>query len=38
VTKAEVKTADRLISFMEHIAHPTGPDPLADIAAKPGVN
>jgi simple sugar transport system ATP-binding protein len=37
-TKEEVQTADRLIAFMEHIAHPTGPDPLADLAAKSGVN
>jgi simple sugar transport system ATP-binding protein len=30
-TKAEVRTAERLIAFMEHVAHPSGPDPLADI-------
>ena len=36
VTKKQVRTADRLIAFMEHIAHPTGPDPLADIAAQTG--
>ena len=27
-TKAEVGTADRLIAFMEHVAHPVGPNPL----------
>jgi simple sugar transport system ATP-binding protein len=31
-SKAEIRSADRLIAFMEHIAHPAGPDPLTDIA------
>ena len=36
ITKPEVRTADRLIAFMEHIAHPTGPNPLADVVAQSG--
>ena len=34
VSKTDVRTADRLIAFMEHVAHPAGPDPLADIAKR----
>lgn len=30
-SKAEVGTASRLIAFMEHIAHPSGANPLADL-------
>ena len=36
ITKAEVRSADRLIAFMEHIAHPSGRNPLDDILAKDG--
>ena len=36
ITKAEVGSADRLIAFMEHVAHPTGPNPLAHVAAQKG--
>ena len=32
-TKAEAGSAERLIAFMEHVAHPTGPNPLAALAA-----
>ena len=32
ITKAEAQTAERLIAFMEHIAHPMRHDPLSDIA------
>src|SRR6185312_17136585 len=35
-SKLEVGSADRLIAFMEHIAHPSGPDPLADLARHKG--
>ncbi len=35
-SKAEVVSVDRLIAFMEHIAHPTGPNPLAELAARTG--
>jgi simple sugar transport system ATP-binding protein len=35
-SKPEVGTADRLIAFMEHIAHPSGSDPLADLARQRG--
>jgi len=35
-SKAEVVTVDRLIAFMEHIAHPTGPNPLGELAARAG--
>jgi len=34
ITKAEVQSADRLIAFMEHIAHPTGPNPLNTFQAR----
>ena len=30
ITKAEVGSAERLIGFMEHVAHPTGANPLAE--------
>ena len=36
ITKAEARTAERLIAFMEHIAHPTGPNPLADVVTARG--
>jgi len=36
VTKEQVGSAERLIAFMEHVAHPTGPDPLADLAQRQG--
>ena len=36
ITKAEVRTADRLIAFMEHVAHPAGGNPLADVIAQAG--
>lgn len=36
VTKDQVGSAERLIAFMEHVAHPSGPDPLADLAARQG--
>ena len=36
ITKAEVRSADRLIAFMEHIAHPSGPNPLNAIPAANG--
>ena len=36
ITKDQVKSADRLIAFMEHVAHPSGPDPLADVLAQNG--
>jgi simple sugar transport system ATP-binding protein len=35
-TKVEVGTAERLIAFMEHIAHPTGPNPLGDLSSLGG--
>jgi simple sugar transport system ATP-binding protein len=34
ITKEQVRSADRLVAFMEHIAHPTGPNPLADVIAE----
>jgi simple sugar transport system ATP-binding protein len=36
ITKAKAQTAERLIAFMEHIAHPPGQDPLSDIDAYKG--
>ena len=36
ITKAEVKSAARLIAFMEHVAHPLGPNPLDDVLAQNG--
>lgn len=36
VTKEEAGSADRLIAFMEHITHPTGPNPMADVAQSKG--
>ena len=36
ITKADVRSADRLIAFMEHVAHPSGPNPLADVVMKKG--
>jgi simple sugar transport system ATP-binding protein len=35
-TKEQVGTAERLIAFMEHIAHPSGPNPLTDLASRSG--
>ena len=32
ITRAQIKTSNRLIGFWEHIAHPNGPNPLADAA------
>ena len=34
VTKEKAKSAEDLIAFMEHVAHPSGPDPLALLAAE----
>jgi simple sugar transport system ATP-binding protein len=36
ITKAKAQTAERLIAFMEHIAHPPGQDTLSDIGAYKG--
>jgi simple sugar transport system ATP-binding protein len=36
VTKAKVRSADNLIAFMEHIAHPSGPNPLDEILREKG--
>jgi simple sugar transport system ATP-binding protein len=36
ISKTDVRTADRLIDFMEHVAHPTGPNPLADVVTQSG--
>jgi simple sugar transport system ATP-binding protein len=35
-TKAEVESAEKLIGFMEHIAHPVGINPLAHLALHDG--
>jgi len=32
ITKPEVSSAERLIGFMEHVAHPTGANPLAEAS------
>jgi len=34
ITKSEVKSAENLIAFMEHVAHPTGVGPLDAILAE----
>jgi simple sugar transport system ATP-binding protein len=34
--KADVGSAERLIAFMEHIAHPAGPNPWASFVASRG--
>jgi simple sugar transport system ATP-binding protein len=36
VTKEQVGSAERLIAFMEHVAHPTGPNPLAGPTVRQG--
>lgn len=36
ITKTEVKTAENLTAFMEHIAHPTGPNPLSGLLSQAG--
>ena len=36
ISKTDVRSAERLIAFMEHIAHPMGADPLADFVTKRG--
>jgi simple sugar transport system ATP-binding protein len=33
-TKEQAKSAESLIAFMEHVAHPSGPDPLELLAAE----
>lgn len=38
ITKPEVKTVERLIAFMEHVAHPAGANPLDDSPATTGAN
>jgi len=37
-TKEEVESAEKLIGFMEHIAHPTGQNPLDHLMQRQGVN
>jgi simple sugar transport system ATP-binding protein len=34
ITKEEAKSAENLIDFMEHVAHPSGPNPLEAILAE----
>ena len=36
ITKSEVKTAENLIGYMEHIAHPSGSNPLAPLNVEQG--
>lgn len=35
-TKEQVGSAEKLIAFMEHVAHPSGPNPLEQLAARQG--